>query len=102
MYGGLSVQLNRWRSNMQMAGQTMCLIGESDVLYPFIKPILPPLRNLAYVAADDRNFTTKPFCAALKVPPLTRALASPWNASTATGSTTGAGTANRVACRACP
>ena len=77
MYGGLSVQLERWRNDAATSHQQLCLIGESEVMYPFARALLPPLRHLTYVAAEaagqgqpyDRNLTTRPHCSEVHVPP---------------------------------
>ena len=69
MYGGMSAQLSEYRTKIarddHKLAPTMCLIGEPDVLYSYVRAVLPPLPKLVYVAAD-KNFTSRPGCAALQ------------------------------------
>ena len=81
MYGGMATQLASWRhasaaatSNAADAAATadslsMCLVGQSDVMYAYARAVLPPTRGLFYLAADNASFTSQPQCASLRVPP---------------------------------
>ncbi len=71
MYGGIVEQVDE--AMAASSETTVCLVGQPDVLYPFLAAILPPHPRLRFVS--DANRTGRPGCERMAIRPARRWLA---------------------------